>query len=79
VPAQVARKGQSSRAALRPTVRSADGATPLGNRGGENSGLCLPSGCLDGDAPPLTLLLGGGSGVGEASFIASAKTGSKAF
>jgi len=33
---------------LRPTVRPADGATPLGDRGGKNSGLRSPSGCLDG-------------------------------
>jgi len=32
----------------RPTVRPADGATPLGDRGGKNSGLRSPSGCLDG-------------------------------
>ena len=55
---QVARSGQSSRAALRPTVRAADGAAPLGNRRGKNSELCSPSGCLDGDAPPLTPMLG---------------------
>ena len=41
-----------------PTLRAADGATPLGNRGGKNSELRLPSGCLDGTAPPLTPLLG---------------------
>jgi len=46
--AQMARGGQSSRAALRPTVRAADGATPLGNRGGKNPALRSPSGVLDG-------------------------------
>jgi len=56
--AQMARSGQSSRAALRPTVRSADGAASLGDRGGKNSKLRLPSGVLDGHAPPLTLSLG---------------------
>jgi len=39
-------------------VRAADGAAPLGNRRGKNLGLCSPSGCLDGAAPPLTLSLG---------------------
>jgi len=40
------------------TPRAADGATPLGDRRGKNSELRAPSGCLDGHAPPLTLLLG---------------------
>jgi len=52
--AQVARRGQSSRAALRPTVRAADGAAPLGNRRGKKSEKSSPSVVVDGDAPPLT-------------------------
>jgi len=42
----------------RPTVRAADGAAPLGNRGRKNSELSSPAVVLDRHAPPLTLMLG---------------------
>jgi len=40
------------------TLRSADGAAPLGYRGGEKAELCSLAVVLDRHAPPLTLLLG---------------------
>ena len=42
------------------TLRAADGATPRGDRRGKNSEKSSPSVVVDGDAPPLTLLLGAG-------------------
>ena len=43
---------------LGPTLRAADGATPRGDRRGENSEEFSLAVAVDGHAPPLTLSLG---------------------
>jgi len=51
------------------TPRAADGAAPLGNRGGEKAGLSSVAVVLDKHAPPLTPLLGCKSPEGDMSGV----------
>ena len=54
------------------TVRAADGAAPLGDRGGEEAGLSSVAMVLDRHAPPLTLSLAGGFNFGNKLLAAHA-------